>query len=122
MFFNFQGGHKLYIALTGHEDAQIMLNLATEIFENSKSDKRMAILDECLDIIFITSKVAAFLYAGTLFLYLLSPVYLYFFKDELVLMYALHLPFTNPKSKLGFGINFGNQFFYILYGLIGVTG
>lgn len=112
----------MYVVLNGHEDAQTIANLTINLYDKNTSPDRLKVLDRCLDIVELTCKFMTFLYTGTIFLYLLTPFYQYFLKGELVLMYAVYLPFTDPKTNWGFAMNFGNQLFYIFYGLIGLVG
>lgn len=120
MIFFLQVAHKVYITFKFHDDGPKLVHL--ELFRRNTSECRMKILHKSIDGFVILGKIMSFLYAGTIVLFLLAPIYFYLFKDELILIYALHLPFINPKTKFVYGLNLGTQLFYISYGLIGLIG
>lgn len=66
-------------------------------------------------------KCLSLMYAGTIFLFLVSPAYYYIFENERTLIFTIYFPLIDHKTTEGYIFTFLIQILFAVYALIGVS-
>lgn len=91
------------------------------LYKNNARQEQSRIIMTGLRTIELVAKLLSLMYAGAVFLFLMSPAYKFFFENERTLIFTIYFPLIDHKTTKGYVFTFLIQILLAFYALIGVS-
>lgn len=122
IFTIFQSTYKAIFLTNSYTEFYAMVTKVENLYRRNTQQEKTKILYSALRTMNLVTKFLFLLYGAAIIMFVLSPAYTYFFRNERTLIFAFYFPFIDPKTDNGYFITFIIQFLFLVYALIGITG
>jgi hypothetical protein len=118
-----QSTYKAIFIINSKSSMQRVLNKVDNLYKvnNEEAGLRKRKLISCVNTCLLVSKGLTFLYGSAIFLFVLTPAFMYIVKRELTLPLAISFPYIDEHDLRGYFITIIMHFFFLAYALVGIT-